>query len=49
MPERNHITYTVLLGGFLDAGRVDEARDLFDEMPTKDVAWAAMLSGWPDC
>ena len=23
MPERNHISYTVLLGGFLDAGRID--------------------------
>lgn len=47
MPERNHVTYTVLLGGFLDAGRVNEARKLFDEMPDKDVvARTAMLSGY---
>lgn len=36
-----------MLGGFLDAGRVDEARRLFDEMPDKDVvARTAMLSGY---
>jgi pentatricopeptide repeat protein len=36
-----------MLGGFLDAGCLDEARKLFDEMPDKDVvARTAMLSGY---
>ena len=33
IPERNPIPNTVLLGGLLDASRVDEAHKLFDEMP----------------
>ncbi|KAG8063602.1 hypothetical protein GUJ93_ZPchr0003g16480 [Zizania palustris] len=42
MPERNHISYTVLLSGLLDAVRINEAPKLFDDMPDMDVvAWTA--------
>ncbi|GJN22638.1 hypothetical protein PR202_gb10223 [Eleusine coracana subsp. coracana] len=37
----------VLLDGYVKAGRIDRARELFDGMPVKNVvAWTCMLSGY---
>uniref|UniRef100_A0A6N2KVY0 Pentatricopeptide repeat-containing protein n=1 Tax=Salix viminalis TaxID=40686 RepID=A0A6N2KVY0_SALVM len=37
MPERNVVSWTVMLGGLIEDGRVDDSRQLFDMMPVKDV------------
>uniref|UniRef100_K4AL70 Uncharacterized protein n=1 Tax=Setaria italica TaxID=4555 RepID=K4AL70_SETIT len=38
---------TVMLDGYIKAGRVDRARELFDGMPMKNVvAWTCMVSGY---
>ncbi|KAF8708804.1 hypothetical protein HU200_030193 [Digitaria exilis] len=38
---------TVMLGGYVKAGRVDRARELFDGMPVNNVvAWTSMVSGY---
>lgn len=38
---------TVVLDGYVKAGRVDRARELFDGMPVKNVvAWTCMVSGY---
>ncbi|KAL6909573.1 hypothetical protein ACP4OV_001854 [Aristida adscensionis] len=38
---------TAMLDGYLKAGRVDRARELFDGMPAKNVfAWTCMVSGY---
>ncbi|KAI3979885.1 hypothetical protein MKX01_042539 [Papaver californicum] len=40
MPERNLITWNVMLNGFSKAGYVDAARDHFEKFPGKDlVSW----------
>ncbi|PUZ78392.1 hypothetical protein GQ55_1G449100 [Panicum hallii var. hallii] len=40
-------SWTSLLTAYARAGRVDEARALFDEMPRRnDVSWSAMLSAY---
>ncbi|XP_062220887.1 pentatricopeptide repeat-containing protein At5g66520-like [Phragmites australis] len=42
-------SWTSLLTGYAKAGRVDEARALFDAMPRRnDVSWSAMLSAYVD-
>ncbi|KAL6964614.1 hypothetical protein U1Q18_035664 [Sarracenia purpurea var. burkii] len=43
MPEKNVISWTVMLGGLIQDHRVDEARRLFDMMPVKDVDIARKL------
>lgn len=47
MPDRNSISYTIMIGGLLrHPQRVEDARRLFDEMPHKDlVACTNMVSG----
>ncbi|XP_062209484.1 pentatricopeptide repeat-containing protein At2g35030, mitochondrial-like [Phragmites australis] len=38
---------TVMLNGYVKAGRVDRARELFDGMPMKSmVTWTCMISGY---
>ncbi|WVZ61298.1 hypothetical protein U9M48_011199 [Paspalum notatum var. saurae] len=38
---------TVMLGGYVRAGRVDRARELFDGMPERNVvAWTSMVTGY---
>ncbi|KAL4331430.1 hypothetical protein AHAS_Ahas13G0499300 [Arachis hypogaea] len=46
MPKRNVISWTAMLGGLGDAGRIGDARRLFDEMPEKNViSWNSMVAG----
>lgn len=41
------MTWTVMLGGLLGDGRVEDARRLYDEMPEKDVvARTSMVCGY---
>ncbi|PUZ36041.1 hypothetical protein GQ55_9G008000 [Panicum hallii var. hallii] len=38
---------TIMLDGYVKAGRVDRARELFDGMPVKNVvSWTCMVSGY---
>ncbi|KAK2975030.1 hypothetical protein RJ640_017258 [Escallonia rubra] len=47
MPEKNVVSWTVMLGGLVQDGRIDEARALFDKIPVKDVvARTSMIGGY---
>ncbi|KAJ6415619.1 hypothetical protein OIU84_004421 [Salix udensis] len=49
MPERNIVSYNVMLSGYLQRGRLSEARRLFEEMPERNVvSWTSMLCGLAD-
>ncbi|WCJ25098.1 Pentatricopeptide repeat (PPR) superfamily protein [Euphorbia peplus] len=44
---RDVVTWTVLIGGYLEGGELLLARELFNEMPEKnDVSWSSMISGY---
>uniref|UniRef100_A0A7N0TA22 Pentatricopeptide repeat-containing protein n=1 Tax=Kalanchoe fedtschenkoi TaxID=63787 RepID=A0A7N0TA22_KALFE len=46
MPERNTVTWNVMISGYARAGDLVQARLVFDRMPEKGVAsWAALISG----
>ena len=46
-PARGLYLDTIMLDGYVKAGRVDRARELFDGMPVKNVvSWTCMLSGY---
>ena len=47
MPERNIVSWNVMLNGYSKAGLVDVARELFERIPTKDtVSWGTMVDGY---
>ncbi|KAJ6994401.1 pentatricopeptide repeat-containing protein [Populus alba x Populus x berolinensis] len=47
MPERNVVSWTVMIDGYAKVGDMASARALFDEAPEKDVvAWSALISGY---
>ncbi|KAK9289043.1 hypothetical protein L1049_017514 [Liquidambar formosana] len=47
MPERNIVSWNVMLNGYSKAGLVDLARDFFERIPTKDVvSWGTMIDGY---
>lgn len=47
MPERNLVSWNVMLNGYSKAGLVCLARDLFNEIPSKDVvSWGTMINGY---
>lgn len=47
MPERNIVSWNVMLNGYSKAGLVDTARDLFEKIPIKDViTWGTMIDGY---
>ncbi|CAI0475192.1 unnamed protein product [Linum tenue] len=47
MPERNVVSWTTMVNGYMKSGRVEEAEGLFRDMPGKDVAaWNAMIHGY---
>ncbi|OWM72396.1 hypothetical protein CDL15_Pgr018281 [Punica granatum] len=47
MPEKNVVSWTVMLGGLIQDGRIDEARQLYNMMPLKDVvARTNMIGGY---
>lgn len=47
MPERNIVSWNVMLNGYAKAGLVDTARELFERIPDKDViSWGTMIDGY---
>lgn len=45
--DRDVITWTSLISGYVKDGQVEIARELFDEMPQKNaVSWSAMINGY---
>lgn len=45
-PQRDVVSYNVLIGGFVKAGDVVKARELFDLMPVRDsVSWNTIIAG----
>ncbi|XP_058115015.1 putative pentatricopeptide repeat-containing protein At5g37570 [Magnolia sinica] len=47
MSERNVVSWTALIFGYVCSGDVGAARKLFDEMPNRNVAsWNAMVDGY---
>ncbi|KAF3457210.1 hypothetical protein FNV43_RR01867 [Rhamnella rubrinervis] len=47
MPERNIVSWNVMLNGYSKAGLVDMARELFERIPTKDVvSWGTIIDGY---
>ncbi|KAB2631215.1 pentatricopeptide repeat-containing protein [Pyrus ussuriensis x Pyrus communis] len=47
MPEKNVVSWTVMLGGMIQEGWIDDARRLYDMMPEKDVvARTNMIGGY---
>lgn len=47
MPERNMVTWNVLLTGFVKWGEIKFARAVFDEMPEKNVvSWTGLIDGY---
>ncbi|KAF5472419.1 hypothetical protein F2P56_009139 [Juglans regia] len=47
MPERNVVSWTTMVNGFCQFGRVEMAECFFWEMPVRDVAaWNSMLYGY---
>ncbi|XP_024971780.1 pentatricopeptide repeat-containing protein At5g61800 [Cynara cardunculus var. scolymus] len=46
-PDRDVVSYNVILDGLVKAGETGRARQVFDEMPVRDVAtWGTMLAGY---
>ncbi|KAF9607725.1 hypothetical protein IFM89_038609 [Coptis chinensis] len=44
IPERNEVTWNVMLNGYSKMGLVDLARKLFDRIPVRDlVSWSTMI------
>lgn len=44
---RDAVTYNALIDGFVKAGEMARARELFDAMPVRDsVSWGTLLSGY---
>ncbi|KAK7359708.1 hypothetical protein VNO77_01671 [Canavalia gladiata] len=47
MPERNLVSWNVMLNGYAKAGLVDRASELFERIPDKDViSWGTMIDGY---
>lgn len=47
MPQRNVVSWTAIVVGYVVAGDITEAKRLFDEMPQRNVAsWNAIISGF---
>lgn len=44
---RDVVSYNTLIDGFVKAGEISSARELFDEMPVRDsVSWGTILAGY---
>ncbi|PSS36615.1 Pentatricopeptide repeat-containing protein [Actinidia chinensis var. chinensis] len=44
---RDVVTWTAVINGYVKSGQVGVARELFDEMPVKnEVSWSAMITGY---
>ncbi|PIA39288.1 hypothetical protein AQUCO_02600025v1 [Aquilegia coerulea] len=47
MPEKNEVTWNVMLNGYAKMGLVDLAKNLFDRIPVRDlVSWSTMIDGY---
>ncbi|KAL9690542.1 hypothetical protein QQ045_010944 [Rhodiola kirilowii] len=47
MPDRNIVSWNVMLNGYAKAGRVELARELFEQIPERDVvAWGTIIDGY---
>ncbi|KDP20280.1 hypothetical protein JCGZ_06866 [Jatropha curcas] len=47
MPERNSVTWNVMITGLVKWGQLEFARSLFDEMPEKNVvSWTGIIDGY---
>ncbi|KAK6159597.1 hypothetical protein DH2020_006911 [Rehmannia glutinosa] len=47
MPERNLVTWNVLITGFIKWGEIEFARAVFDVMPEKNVvSWTGLIDGY---
>ncbi|KAJ0972196.1 hypothetical protein J5N97_020155 [Dioscorea zingiberensis] len=47
MPERNVVSWTVMVSGLAKLGELEEAKRVFESMPERSVvSWNAMLSGY---
>ncbi|PKA62925.1 Pentatricopeptide repeat-containing protein [Apostasia shenzhenica] len=47
MPEKNTVTWNVLLKGYAKAGWIKQARSLFERIPEKDlVSWGTIIGGY---
>lgn len=47
MPERNVVSWNVMLNGYAKAGLIDLARDFFERMDDKDVvSWGTIIDGY---
>ncbi|KAG0479763.1 hypothetical protein HPP92_010621 [Vanilla planifolia] len=47
MPEKNTVTWNVLLKGYAKAGWINAARSVFERTPDKDlVSWGTMIDGF---
>lgn len=47
IPERNTVTWNMMISGYSRTGDVDRARAVFEEMPLRDVAsWSAMIAAY---
>ncbi|KAF9587424.1 hypothetical protein IFM89_002605 [Coptis chinensis] len=45
--ERDVVSHTIVINGFVELGLVDEARKIFNELVVKDsVAWNSMINGY---
>ncbi|VVB15106.1 unnamed protein product [Arabis nemorensis] len=46
MPERNLVSWNVMLNGYSKAGLIEQAKELFDQITEKDiVSWGTMIDG----
>lgn len=47
MPNRNVITWNIMITGYSKSGNVEKARGVFDHMPIRDVSsWSAMIAAY---
>eukprot|EP01018_Ginkgo_biloba_P001238 Gb_28665 [translate_table: standard] len=47
MPERDVVSWTAMIAGYAQNGRVDQALELFQKMPEPNVvSWNAMIAGY---
>ncbi|GMI84516.1 hypothetical protein like AT1G09220 [Hibiscus trionum] len=47
MPERNHVTWNVMITGLAKQGEIEFARFLFEKMPDRNVvSWSGMIDGY---
>ncbi|ONK55619.1 uncharacterized protein A4U43_UnF830 [Asparagus officinalis] len=50
MTEKDVVSWTSMVVGFVNSGQLDRARVLFDQMPDRDiVSWTALIDGYVRC